>query len=154
METLQNITTTEIRRDWHIYKDIVKELELFDLIWYCWFKKNNMYNSSDIETLKDFITLKKREKEYSHFTYNDTVLKINTSNIRNNDINNFVKKMIPLLKNIGLHNEYKIENNNLIIYIYKQESWKWEYSEKNPYHEINKETYRNFIERKDGRQRK
>ena len=30
METLQNITTNDIRKNWHIYKDIVKELELFD----------------------------------------------------------------------------------------------------------------------------
>jgi hypothetical protein len=56
METLQNITTNDIRKNWHIYKDIVKELELFDLIWYCWYKNNNIYNSSDIVALKDFIT--------------------------------------------------------------------------------------------------
>lgn len=146
MNTLNDISTDEIRKNWAKYKDTIQELELFELIWYSWFKKNNVYNSSELGVLKDFIMEIKKVDKGNFFKYDEKTLTITTEHIKN-DLINFIKKMMTILKNIGLHNEFKIQNNSIIICIYKQPSWRWEYSETNPYN--NEEIYNDFIQKRN-----
>jgi hypothetical protein len=86
MQSLENITTEEIRQNWKEYKDIVDELSLFELIWNCFCKKNFIHNTYELQIFKNFIkknekhTIEVNDRKIS-YEYNDRILKINTTHI-------------------------------------------------------------------------
>jgi hypothetical protein len=86
---LENITTEGIRENWNNYKEIIKELSLFELIQTYFFKKIfKDYHSHEylINIIKDF--MKMNFLEINNFENDTQTNKNNKNNNKNSDNNN------------------------------------------------------------------
>ena len=146
MNSLIDISSETIRKNWLMYKDTIVETPYYDILWETIQKKFNIdsenvfyiilkkfINNEDIIYKKPLYDRIHIIKEYD----NTLVFKGLGGNER--------KEIHLLCDKVGLHHESKIQTkkkNKKFLYIYKPSVWLWEFTEKNPYSQSD-EYYKN-----------
>ena len=132
MQSLQELSSATIRKNWDIYKDhIVVNNYFYDIIWNNFYKKFDSDEMKYVIMFRDFIEghdIKNNDIPYHFIKENDKTLIIK-------GMNGEERKMIhKLCDKIGLHhNSVNKNKKKKHLYIYLPEKWSFEYTEKNPY---------------------
>jgi hypothetical protein len=149
MQSLQELSSETIRKNWHIYKDhIVINNYFYDMIWNNFYKKFdfNVDEMNYVIMFRDFIEgndIKNNDTPYHFIKENDKTLIIK-------GMDGEERKMIhKLCDKIGLHhNSVNKNKKKKHLYIYIPEKWSFEYTEKNPYSRED-EYYRNLEKQRE-----
>lgn len=134
MQTLQELSTETIRKNWNTYKDIISpDNHFYNIIWNDLYKKFEFEKSDEISYVtifRDFIEGKeiKSNNKYYHF------IKDNNKTLIIKGMDGDKRKIIhKLCDKLGLHHNSVPKNKKKHLYIYIPDNWSFEYTERNPY---------------------
>lgn len=139
MQTLNDISSENVRKNWDTYKDSVRNTSYYDVLW------KNLIDKFDIDEsgtyfsiLKKFIDDEEIDCESLAIT-KIFVEKPDNDTIILKRLDGSLRLYVHLLcDKIGLHHQSKSNShhsrkNNRDLYIYKPTIWLWEYTKENPY---------------------
>jgi hypothetical protein len=139
MQTLNELSSENIRQNWDTYKDHVRNTPYYDTLWKTLIDKSNIDESNTyFSILKNFID--NENTDYKTIEFTKTIIqKIDNNTLVFKGLKGELRLYIhELCDKIGLYHESKTTARttmgvNRDLYIYKPTSWLWEYTEKNPY---------------------
>lgn len=136
MNSLKDIVSENIRKNWLEYKDILHDSPYYEIIW------ESLANKFKIDIDNEYFILFKKiiSNEFIDYTkpLNDgvSIEKINDETIVLKGLSKRERSEIHLLcDKIGLHHESKTKDKKKgirYLYINKPKVWLWEFSETNP----------------------
>ena len=130
MDSLKDISSETIRKNWNEYKNIItSDSPYYDFLW------NELEKKENIDKSDKFLILFKKFINNDEIDYIQRGVSISLKDdvMIIKGLNSGDRRDIhELCDKIGLHHESKTEGNNRLLYIYKPDIWLWEYSEKNP----------------------
>ena len=132
MQTLQELSTETIRKNWITYKDIIsKDNLMYELLWNDLYKKFEFEKNNEMKYViifRDFI-------EGKEILDINNIIKENDKTLIMKGLDGYDRKIIhKLCDKIGLHhNSITMKKRKRHLYIYLPENWCFEFTERNPY---------------------
>jgi hypothetical protein len=155
MESLQELSTETIRKNWSSYKNILsKDDPFYELLWSDLYKKYEFEKNNEMEYIIIFRNFIEGKDIFSSTSVSENSslsplcldkLIVNSTNnnyIKENDktliikgMDGYDRKIIhKLCDKIGLHhNSVQKKKGKKHLYIYLPNNWSFEFTEKNPY---------------------